>query len=234
MEDELEFQTHIFLSPKNIKVKILKKNDFNDLYFNEVSTNIDLNNQNLDTIDFFLEKNIYRVERKINKFIKSANLILDSDEFFIINLSIKKENYGEVLKREDLSRLLNEAKYECKKTINSRRIIHMLIDNYYVDNKSYSSFPENLNCNHVTIDIKFICLSEILIEKIEKILKKYQITINHILSSEYVESFLNNNEKDIFKMSAKIIEGFNENEVSIIPKIPNNKGFFEKFFNFFN
>ena len=130
--------------------------------------------------------------------------------------------------------LIRRSKYECKKTINSRRIIHMLIDNYYVDNKSYSSFPENLNCNHVTIDIKFICLSEILIEKIEKILKKYQITINHILSSEYVESFLNNNEKDIFKMSAKIIEGFNENEVSIIPKIPNNKGFFEKFFNFFN
>jgi len=41
-------------------------------------------------------------------------------------------------------------------------------------------------------------------------------------------------EEDIFKMSMKLIEGFNENEVSIVQKQSNNKGFFEKFFNFFN
>ena len=109
----------------------------------------------------------------------------------------------------------------------------MLIDNYYIDKKNYSSFPENLRCNFFSIDIKFICLSEIYIKEIEKILKRYQITINHILNSEYVESFLDNKDQDIFRLSMKIIDGFNENEVSINPKMPNNKGFFERFFNFF-
>ena len=234
MDDELNFQTYLFLSPKDIKIKIVDKNYPDELYFNEVSNNDDFNEKDLDFIDFFLEKNIFQIERKINKFIKSTNLIVDSNEFLTIYLSIKKENYGELLKKKDLSHLLNEAKYECRKTIDLRRITHMIIDNYYIDNKSYSSFPENLKCNFFTIDIKFICLSESFIEKVENILKKYQITVKHILSSDYVKSFINHKEEDIFKMSMKLIEGFNENEVSIVPKISNNKGFFERFFNFFN
>jgi galactitol-specific phosphotransferase system IIB component len=234
MDDQLNFQTYLFLGPKDIKIKIINKNDLDELYFNEATNNDNFNEKNFDFIDFFLEKNIFQVERKVNKFIKSANLIVDSNEFLTIYLSIKKENYGELLKKKDLSHLLNEAKYECRKTINLRRITHMIIDNYYIDNKSYSSFPENLKCNFFTIDIKFICLSESFIEKVENILKKYQITVKHILSSDYVKSFINDKEEDIFKMSMKLIEGFNENEVSIVPKISNNKGFFERFFNFFN
>ena len=71
------------------------------------------------------------------------------------------------------------------------------------------------------------------IREIEKILKKYQISINNILNAEYVEGFLDNKDQDIFKLSTKIIDGFNENEVSIVPKMTNNIGFFERFFNFF-
>ena len=234
MDDELNFQTFLFLGPKDIKIKIINRNYPDELYFNEVLNNDNFNEKDLDFIDFFLEKNIFQIERKVNKFIKSTNLIVDSNEFLTIYLSIKKENYGELLKKKDLSHLLNEAKYECRKTIDLRRITRMIIDNYYIDNKSYSSFPENLKCNFFTIDIKFICLSESFIEKVENILKKYQITVKHILSSDYVKSFINDKEEDIFKMSMKLIEGFNENEVSIVPKISNNKGFFERFFNFFN
>tara|TARA_Y200000002_G_C22623283_1_gene639149 strand:+ start:484 stop:1188 length:705 start_codon:yes stop_codon:yes gene_type:complete len=234
MDDELEFQNYLFLSPKNLKIKILRKQDFKDLYFDEVSTDISINKLKFEVVNLFLEKNILQIEKKISKFIENINLIIDSDEFFTVNLSIKKDNYGEILRRQDLSHLLNEAKYECKKTINHRRITHMLIDNYYIDKKNYSSFPENLRCNFFSIDIKFICLSEIYIEEIEKILKNYQITINHILNFEYVESFLDNKDEDIFRLSTKIIDGFNKNEVSIVPKITNNKGFFERFFNFFS
>ena len=80
----------------------------------------------------------------------------------------------------------------------------MLIDNYFIDKKSYPSFPENLRCNFFSIDIKFICLSEIYIREIEKILKKYQISINNILNAEYVEGFL---DKSIFSNS-DIIRSF--------------------------
>ena len=233
MDDELDFQNYLFLSPKSLKIKIFRKQDFKDLYFNETYTDISLNNLNFELVDLFLEKNIFQIEKKTNKFIENINLIIDSDEFFTVNLSIKKDNHGEILKKKDLSHLLNKAKYECKKTIDFRRIIHVLIDNYYIDKKNYSSLPKNLRCSYFSIDIKFICLSEIYIKEIEKILKKYQITINNILNLEYVEGFLDNKDQDIFMLSAKIIDGLNKNEVSIVPKMTINKGFFERFFNFF-
>ena len=68
----------------------------------------------------------------------------------------------------------------------------------------------------------------------ENVLKKYQISINHILNADYVKSIENEDQADLFTMSLKIIDGYNENEVLIIPKLSKNKGFFERFFNFFS
>ena len=68
----------------------------------------------------------------------------------------------------------------------------------------------------------------------ENILKKYQISINRILNSDYVNSFTSDGQNDLFETSMKIIDGYNENEVIIIPKLTKNKGFFERFFNFFS
>ena len=80
----------------------------------------------------------------------------------------------------------------------------------------------------------FICLSEKLINEIEKIFKNYQISINYIQHSDYVKSFLKSGNDDIFLMSMKLINGYNVNEVLIVPKISKNKGFFERFFNLFS
>ena len=41
-------------------------------------------------------------------------------------------------------------------------------------------------------------------------------------------------EKDIFLMAKKIINGHNPNEVLLVNKTPKNKGFFEKIFHFFS
>ena len=95
MDSELDFQNYLFLSPKYLKIKIFSIQDFKDIYFNEIFNDNSPNKQNLNLVNLFLEKNIFHIERKINKFIKNINLIIDSDEFFTVNLSIKKENYGE-------------------------------------------------------------------------------------------------------------------------------------------
>ena len=72
------------------------------------------------------------------------------------------------------------------------------------------------------------------IQNLENVLKKYQISLKHILNADYVKSIENEDQGDLLKMSLKIIDGFNENEVLIIPKLSKNKGFFERFFNFFS
>ena len=43
-----------------------------------------------------------------------------------------------------------------------------------------------------------------------------------------------NQNLDFFQSMSKIIDGSNTNEVKLVQKISKNKGFFEKFFDFFS
>ena len=68
----------------------------------------------------------------------------------------------------------------------------------------------------------------------EDILKKYQISLDKILSLDYLNSFLDDKNDNLYVMAQKILDGFNENEVFITNKYSKKLGFFERFFNFFN
>ena len=103
-----------------------------------------------------------------------------------------------------------------------------------IDDKLYTTLPENVNCNIFSLDTEFICLSKNLIENIEKILKKYHISLNKILSARYVEKFKDNTDNTIFTTASRIIAGHNSNEILLTGKINKKQGFFERFFNFFN
>ena len=84
------------------------------------------------------------------------------------------------------------------------------------------------------MDISFICLPDELIKDIEKTLKNFQISVSRILSGSYIDKFSNDRDTNFFKMTSKIISGYNKNEVNLVNKTPKNEGFFEKFFNLFN
>ena len=109
-----------------------------------------------------------------------------------------------------------------------------MIDNYLIDNNSYSNLPLELKCKNFSLDLSFICLPKDIIEKIEELLNHYQISINQLLSADYVKKHCSEENFDFFNMAYKILNGYNKNEVKIVSKNSINKGFFEKFFNFFN
>ena len=129
--------------------------------------------------------------------------------------------------------LLNEARDCCKKTVGERKTIHMIIKSYTINDINYSYFPKDQNCNSFSIQIKFICLSNELIKNLEKILKKYQISISQIISAKYMKSLFSKEEQNLAKMAKETINGCNNNEIKLIPKTIKNKGFFEKFFHIF-
>ncbi len=95
-------------------------------------------------------------------------MIIESIEFLTIQISVKKNNYGKKISKDNLIYLLNEAKDECKETISDRRITHMLIDNYFIDKKNYSFLPIDQKCDFLSLDIRFVCLSKNYIRDIEK------------------------------------------------------------------
>ena len=161
-------------------------------------------------------------------------MIIDYENFLPVKISIKKNNNDQVLTKDSLKYSLNEIINECKKTFGERKIIHMIIENYNIDNKDYSSLPENIKCNNFFLDIKFICISNNLLQKLQEILKNYHISINRVVSAKYVRDYSPQNERNLLKNSKDLIDGCNENEIQFVSKSPKYIGFFEKFFKLFS
>ena len=234
MDKNFDFDTYFFISSNKIVISINNKKSFETIYKKEKSFNNLSNNLPFEKFDEFLNDNIFLIEKDLKNFIKKINLIVKSENFFPIQISLKQNNYDKMISQQNLNYLLNEAKNQCKKSMQEKKIIHMLIDDYLIDNRHFRYLPEQIKCRSFSLDVTFICLHLSLIEKFEKILKKYQISLNQILDANYIESFFDKEDKDIFNMGNKIINGFNRNEVKMISKKIQKNGLFERFFNLFS
>ncbi len=233
MDNISNYETYLLVRPRKFIISV--NIDFEKkLYYNELDLETDFELENLEKLDSFLNNNIFKIEKKFQSFIEKIIIILDLDVFFPIEISIKKNNLNNYLNFQNLKHLLYEAKECCKITLDQKKIIHMLIKNYKVDEKDYSFFPDNIKCSNYSLDLKLICISDDLIKSLEIILKKYHISLNRVLNANYIEGFFSQNDSNFFSMAKKIIAGHNPNEVLFLDKTVKNRGFFEKFFNFFN
>ncbi len=233
MDDYLNFETYLSISPKKfiIKVNTEKKKNF---YEKELILNSGTEHIDLEKLDSFINENIFKIEKILDNFVKNIFIIIDCEEFFSINISLKKNNYGELITVKNLNYILNEAKDQCSNTLADKKIIHILIDKYLIDDQKFSDLPQNLKCNHFSLDINFICLPENYIKNLEYILSKYQISINRLISMKYLKTLFLNKNIDLSEMAKKVIDGYNLNEVVLTSKKSEKQTFFEKFFHFFS
>ena len=234
MTKKVDFQTYLYLNHNQFIIYVAEILSNEKIYTEKLSIEENSTELKFDKLDKFLGSNVFKIEKKLNSFIKDIYIILDSKKFHSIKLSIKKINNGNIINSEALIHPLNDLKNLCQSNLQNEKIIHFLIEKYFIDNKFYTTLPENVNCNIFSLDTEFICLSKNLIENIEKILRKYHISLNQILSATYVERFKDNADNSIFTAASRIISGHNRNEVLLVGKINKKQGFFEKFFNFFN
>ena len=234
MTNKLDFQTYLYLNHNQFIIYVAEILTNKKIYSEKLGIEENFTELEFSKLDEFLEINIFKIEKELNNFIKDIYVILDTKEFHSIKLSIKKYNNGNFINSEALIHPLNDLKNLCQSNLHDGKIIHFLIEKYVIDNKFYTTLPENTNCNIFSLDTEFICLSKNLIENIEKILKKYHISLNQILSASYVEKFKDNTDNNIFTTASRIISGHNSNEVLLVGKMSKKQGFFEKFFNFFN
>ena len=130
--------------------------------------------------------------------------------------------------------LLGDAKRQVKENYNNHEIIHLLIERYFINDQTYDYFPLNKKADNLIIDLSFLCLSKKFIKELEQILRNYQISINKIVSADYIENYFEDDNSDIFSNCQRIIEGTNQNEVLLITKNQKKLGFFERFFHLFS
>ena len=234
MENNSNFDAFLYLSSKKIILSINQIQNFKSIYKNEILLNSISDEIDHIKLDNFLNNNIFKVEKILDDFIKNINVLIETKDLFTVNISVKKNNHNKIIDIDSIIYLLNDAKNLCDKTIHGKKIIHILIDNYLVDDIKYYDLPDNLSCENFSLDLSFICLSNNFIKKIEEVLKRYQISINQLLSADYVNKFIENEDVELFDIARRIINGYNKNEVKLVRKKTKNRAFFEKFFDFFS
>ena len=88
MENDLKFETFIFISNSKFIIYVLKTDTFESIYQKELLIKENTNILNLEKLDEFLEKNIYNIEKVLGNFIEDINIIFDSQELFNVNISM--------------------------------------------------------------------------------------------------------------------------------------------------
>ena len=234
MVKRIDFETYLLMSPSKFIISVNDSKSKEKIF--EKKKLLENITESIDFIQLekFLEENIIIIEKFLNNFINTINLIIDYKNFFKVQLSVKKDNYGKKINFEDMTYLLNEAKTQCKKTFGERKVLHMCINKYIADQKIYHSFPENFECNDFCLEINFHCLSKDFIQNLEKIFSKYQISLDRLISAPYIKEFLQLENDNFSQIIKGINDGFNVNDVTIVKKTSKNRGFFEKFFHFFS
>tara|TARA_Y100000591_G_scaffold319636_1_gene331920 strand:- start:429 stop:1127 length:699 start_codon:yes stop_codon:yes gene_type:complete len=229
---DLKFKFFIFIGFKKIKFSVLDSK--NDIFFSkEILIDSQTINENLNSLNKFLNTNIISFEKKLNIYIKDIFLIIDYNDFITLELStFNNINNNENSIFGNTNYLMN-IKNNVEKHMQDYDLIHMIINKYIVEGSKFSSIPKDVANKKIFLEIKFIFLHNKIILDLRKIFSKYQISVNKILSNAYLKRLSNQNESNIFKLASISIDELQENEIYINKKLFKNQGFFEKFFNFF-
>ena len=233
MTEKINLETYLNISPYEFGIYLFDKKNLINLYQQEIK--FEKNNKiDFKLLNKFLEENIFKIEKLIGNFVNNIYVLIDNYKIKNLSFGIKKKNYQENIKQDFLEEILTESKDLFKENYQNQKILHVIINRYIVDHKSYMKFNENFKGNHFCIEVEFKYISKEFINEIDKVLSGFQIKIFKFFDGNYVKDFFKNDKIELPKIFSKIHSGFNENEVEIIIKSPKKSGFFEKFFQLFS
>ena len=231
MIENSDFETFLYISKSKYQIFVYDKNNLKNLYSEEIGYSDEIE---LNTLSKFLDDNIYKIEKKIKNFIRSIILIIEDDKILEIGISLKKKNYEKSENQKQLENSLVEVKDIFKENYQDLLIMHMVIvkkeNNSLLDNANNSDDYLFLEVNFISIPNKFTFY-------FDKLLENHQINIKRYMSGDYIKSFLDIESKEsieLFVMANKLNNCLNKNEVQLVSKSKENKGFFEKFFQLFS
>jgi hypothetical protein len=231
MIENSDFETFLYISKSKYQIFVYDKNNLKNLYNEEIGYSDEIE---LNTLSKFLDDNIYKIEKKIKNFIRNIILIIEDDKILEIGISLKKKNYEKNENQKQLENSLVEVKDIFKENYQDLLIMHMVIvekeNNFLLDNANNSDDYLFLEVNFISIPNKFTFY-------FDKLLENHQINIKRYMSGDYIKSFFDIKSKEtmeLFVMANKLNDGLNKNEVQLISKSKENRGFFEKFFQLFS
>ena len=231
MIENSDFETFLYISKSKYQIFVYDKNNLKNLYSEEIGYSDEIE---LNTLSKFLDDNIYKIEKKIKNFIRSIILIIEDDKILEIGISLKKKNYEKNENQKQLENSLVEVKDIFKENYQDLLIMHMVIvekeNNFLLNNA-------NNNDDYLFLEVNFISIPNKFTFYFDKLLENHQINIKRYMSGDYIKSFFDIESKEsmeLFVMANKLNDGLNKNEIELISKSKENRGFFEKFFQLFS
>ena len=231
MIENSDFETFLYISKNKYQIFVYDKNNLKNLYHEEIENNDEIE---LNILSKFIDENIYKIEKMIKNFVRNIILIIEDDKVLDIGISLKKKNYEKNIDQKQLENSLVEIKDIFNENYQDLIIMHMIIvekENTFLLNNT------NNNDDYLFLEVNFISVSNNFTFYFNKLLENHQIRIKRYMSGNYVKSFFDKKSREsieLFVMANKLNDGLNKNEVQLVPKNKENKGFFEKFFQLFS
>ncbi len=234
MTEALPFEVYLIISNDKYEIYLLDKKNLKNIYKEEiyVENNKDLIDYNL--LSSFLDKNIFKIEKLIGNFLTTLVLVIENNQILNFSIGIKRKNYGEKINKHYLESSLAELKDLFKENYQNNKIMHFIVNRYLIDGVNYTSFDEDIEGDHMCVEVNFISAPNILIKEINKVLEKYQIKIDRLFEKKYIKNLFEGDSLDLSVIAFKIKNGYNQNEIALVPKSLKKTGFFEKFFQLFS
>ncbi len=179
---EINEKNYIFVALKhdeNQNLKVLEK-------IITPSTGIDKNKfVNIDLASEAIKKSVSIIEEKINHIFKEATIIIDSFDYFSINLSgFKRLNGSQVLK-ENISYILNSLKLAITENEKQNTILHIFNSKSTLDGINVENLPIGLFGEFYSHELTFFLIGNNDLKNIKKIFTKCNINAKKIILKHF-------------------------------------------------
>ena len=231
MIEDIDFETFLYISKNKYQIFVYDKNNLKNLYHKEIEKDDEIE---LNILSKFIDDNIYKIEKMIKDFIRNIILIIEDDKVLDICISLKKKNYEKNIDQKQLENSLIEVKDIFKENYQDLIIMHMII---VEKQNSFLLNNTNNKDEHLFLEVNFISISNDLTFNFNKLFENHQIKIKRYMSGGYIKSFFDKESREsleLFVMANKLNNGLNKNEVQLVSKSVENRGFFERFFQLFS
>ena len=205
---------------KNLRLGIFDQS-LKNIYFSEKKIT--------NSLDKSLNSIIRDAEKYLSTHIDNIIVLFDSPKFYSLDISIKKVFDHEILINKVYNKLIEEAHFIVSQNNFKDQIIHLVVNDIIVDdNKKLDKIIEGIKIKSLILEIKFICLSKILIDEISNRFKMNNLKILNLYCSSYIKASFHKKKLDDKNFFILIDIGFerttglifNENKLKYLKSIP--------------
>ena len=231
MIEDTDFEIFLYISKNKYQIFVFDKNYLKNLYNEEIKN---IGEIELNTLSKFLDENIYKIEKMIKKFVRNIILIIEDDKVLDVGISFKKKKYEKNIDQKYLENSLVEVKDIFRENYQDQIIMHMIVVDNNKNENNFLLNNDNKNDDYMFLEINFISITNNFTFYFDKLLESHQIKISRYMSYKYIENYIGEDSTELSIMANKLNNGLNKNEVQLVSKSIENKGFFEKFFQLFS